>query len=102
MDLQTLLELANGFSRLGDAIGEQITDLADCYTATDIDNLIDRGELNANVLTYAEDYFKLARDRDVEGADDALTAITEWRRVYRDQLSELADALAPAEEGADG
>jgi hypothetical protein len=88
MDLATLLDLAIKFAHLGDAIGEQIVDLADCHTVADIDDLIDRGELNTNVLTYAEDYFKLARDRgDVEGSNDALDVIAEWRRTYRDSLS---------------
>jgi hypothetical protein len=86
LDLITLLRLANKFARLGDAIGEQITDLADCHTVADIDDLIDRGELNTNVLTYAEDYFRLARDiGDVVGTNDAMDLIVEWRRTYRDR-----------------
>lgn len=83
MDLFELVLVAQKYADMGDAVGGQVSKILEVVTTEgDVQDLVEEGELNPNVLRYATDLLRaiqrLGNEDLTEQAQEILTAIADW------------------------
>lgn len=71
MDLADVIEIADAYADMGNAIQDQLKDVLDCG----IDSAIEEGKLNPNALKYMTQFLELAARNHVVDATDWLEEI---------------------------